>query len=114
MKNRNARESNKKITWIDWIAYNIIEKLTELERSDIDCINTLLYAVAAAMSFKEGQEFGSGPERERAKRVAEAMWKKRLERKVATLRKEADLLKACLDGKVGVEKASKFKGEMCR
>ncbi len=69
-----------------------------------------MYAVAAVITFAEGQEFacngvggGSGKKKEVVPK-----WKARLERRVENLRKKADILRAFLDRRIKSVKANAF------
>ena len=98
--------SATKCAWMDWIAHELLLSLTDAQRLDLSVINTIMYAVAAVFSFKEGDELrcgdaGVGPKR----KVSEPKWKMRLERRVVVLRKEADILRAFLDKKIKSAKA---------
>ena len=59
---------------------------------------------AAVFTFREGEECGNGSNEWRPK--AEPRWKIRLDRQILTLRREADIIKAWLDGKIRRERAS--------
>ena len=73
---KKKRFSQKILDWADWIAFDLMSGLGEVERGDITCINTVIYVVAAIFSMKEGQECG-GNIPTRAKKI-EPRWKQRL------------------------------------
>ena len=49
--------STKRLNWIDWLTFEIIESMSEVEKCDLAYVNSAMYSVAAVVSFKEGQEF---------------------------------------------------------
>ena len=93
---------------MNWLAFELLESLGDKEKSDLACINSILYSVAAVMSFKEGQEFTLDGMKKIEKGREVPKWKQRLEKQIGWLRKEADILKALLENKVKNVKASEF------
>ena len=108
--------SNKLIKWIDWITYELLCELNDTEKSDITLINTILYVVAAVFTFKEGQEFCVVSSLGVTKKNVDKLpaWKARLQSKVSRLRKEADILKACLDNRLKRREAICHKESICK
>ena len=101
--------SATKCAWMDWMAHELILDLSIEERLNLSCINTM-YAVAAVITFVEGQELacdGAGGGSGKKKEVV-PKWKVRLERRVENLRKEADILRAFLDRRIKSVKANAF------
>ena len=92
--------SNRKVEWMNWLAFELLESLGDKEKSDLAGINSILYSVAAVMSFKEGQEFTLDGMKKIEKGREVPKWKQRLEKQIGWLRKEADILKALLENKV--------------
>ena len=91
--------SGKKIAWMDWLAFDLFQNMNVEEKGDISVINTVMFAIAAVMAFNEGEEFSvSGPKKVNEK--GEPKWKRRLDCRLVTLRKEVDILKAHLDHKI--------------
>ena len=86
--------------------------MSQDDKVDKNCINTTLYAVAASMSFKEGEEYSGG--KGAVQKKEEPMWKKRLDRKVSRLRSEADILRAQLGGRVKSKNARESLERVCK
>ena len=115
MRRRIGKKSYsvKKINWMDWLMFDLISSMEESERENISLINSAMYAVAAVMSFKEGDEFTVG-DKVKVVKVEEPKWKRRLESRVALLRKEADVLRAHLDSRIVRKKATDFAGKVMK
>ena len=94
---------------MNWLAFELIESLSHEERKDFLCLNSALYSVAAVMSFREGEEFTIN-EAKQPEKKEEPMWKKRIDKKIIDLRREADILKAASEGKIKQEKAKQYLG----
>ena len=94
--------SSKLLNTMEWLAYDLMATLDPCENDDLSTINTVIYTVAAVIVFKEGQEFSAGDSgaNMRGRVTCEPVWKRRIERRIQVLRKEADILKSFLDGKL--------------
>ena len=114
LKKRNLSSST--LNSVNWLAHDLISYLDAPERDDLSIINSVMYTVAAVTSFKDGQEFSSGPSKHGAnvKQNQEPFWKLRLSRKIQVLRKEADILKAHLERKVKKPEACAFLNDVLR
>ena len=91
---------------MNWLAFELLESLSEEEKGELSQVNSALYSVAAVMSFKEGEEFTMNNTQKTDKKT-EPMWKRRIEGKIGELRRDADILKAATEGRVKSEKAKK-------
>ena len=106
-KPRKKSYSQNKVNWMNWLAFELIESLSDVEKCELVQVNSVLYSVAAVMTFKEGEEFALDHPKKIEKK-GELMRKCIIEKKISELRREADIQKAATEGKVKSEKAKSF------
>ena len=107
--------SSSMLNSVDWLSHDLIASLDQSECENLTIINTIIYTVAAVVSCKEGQEFSTGASmRKPSSELSEPRWKVRISKKIQQLRKEADILRACLDGNVKKEQAQVFLDSVMR
>ena len=102
--------SMEKQKWADWVMYDILGGLSVEEREDINIVNTAVYVIAIVFTGGGGVKHGSEMNRQRPPVRGKPKWQTRLEKKIAYLRKDVDVLKAYQEGRIKSEKAKEKVG----
>ena len=107
----------EKEQWYNRIVFEVINSQGRNAKESITLLNTAIYASAAVFTFRDGDELKSNDRETGARNKIpkeEPMWLIRLQKKILTLRKEADILNAHLSNKIKKESAKDYLRQVCK